>query len=139
MPEEAEIPRLVMEAWNRRDLEGIVALADPDIEYINSPDAVEPGTRRGHEGLRNVLQSQWEGMPGSRQVVDRIYVRGEEIISAGRVSMQMPGSAAGIESEALLSWRFRDGRVIRLQVLGAGAGFAEALEAAGLPEPEGGP
>ena len=58
--ENVEIVRRMNDAWNSRDLEATLALADPDVEYVNSPTAVEPGTRRGHEGLTTVLQAQWE-------------------------------------------------------------------------------
>jgi hypothetical protein len=46
----------------------------------------------------------------------------------------MPGSEARISNPLLISWRFRDGKIIRLEMLGAGPEFADALEAAGLRE-----
>jgi hypothetical protein len=46
----------------------------------------------------------------------------------------MPGSDARLDNPILLSWKFRDGKVIRLEMLGAGPEFPEALEAAGLSE-----
>jgi ketosteroid isomerase-like protein len=132
--ENAEIVRRVMDAWNRQDIQGILALADPDIEYVNAPAAVEPGTRRGHEGLAAVARTQWESLPGGRQEVDRLEVRDNEVISIGRVSRLLPGSDARIDNPILLSWKFRDGKVIRIEMLGAGPEFPEALEAAGLSE-----
>ena len=47
--ENVEIVRRLVDAWNRQDLEGILALIDPEAEYVNAPNAVEPGTRRGHD------------------------------------------------------------------------------------------
>ena len=52
----------------------------------------------------------------------------------GRVSRAMPGSDDRIDNPILQSWRFRDGKVIRLEMLGDGANFHDALEAAGLSE-----
>jgi ketosteroid isomerase-like protein len=132
MPQDAEIPERMLDAWNRRDLEGLLAFADPEIEYVNAPAAVEPGTRYGHEGLTAVVRAQWEGMPGMRQEVDRVHVRGNQVISVGRVSRQMPGSDARVENRILLSWRMREGKIVRLEVLGGGSDFDSALEAAGL-------
>jgi ketosteroid isomerase-like protein len=132
--ENLEIVRRLMDAWNRQDIQGLLALADPEIEYVNSPAAVEPGTRRGHDGLAAVARTQWESLPGARQEIDRLHDRGEEIISVGRVSRRMPGSDARIGNPILLSWKIRDGRVTRLEVLGAGSEFQKALEAAGLSE-----
>ena len=51
-----------------------------------------------------------------------------------RVSRAMPGSDARIDNPILQSWRFRDGKVIRLEMLGAGPEFQKALEAAGLSD-----
>jgi ketosteroid isomerase-like protein len=132
--ENVEIVRRAMDAWNRQDIQGILAHADPDIEYVNAPAAVEPGTRRGHEGLAAVARTQWQSLPGGRQEIDRLEDRGNEVISIGRVSRLMPGSDARLDNPILLSWKFRDGKVIRLEMLGAGPEFPEALEAAGLSE-----
>ena len=48
--ENVELARRIHGAWNDRDLETMRALADPEVEYVNSPTAVEPGTRHGHDG-----------------------------------------------------------------------------------------
>jgi hypothetical protein len=50
--ENVEMFRLAVDAWNRQDIEGILAFADPEIEYVNAPGAVEPGTKRGRDGMR---------------------------------------------------------------------------------------
>jgi ketosteroid isomerase-like protein len=130
--ENVEIVRGVMDAWNRKDVEGMLALADPEIDYVNAPTAVEPGTRRGHDGLAAVARAQWESLSGGRQEIDRLHDRGEEIISAGRVSRRMPDSETRIDTPILLSWTIRDGKVIRIEMLGVGPEFQQALEAAGL-------
>ena len=132
--ENVEIVHRVIGAWNRQDIEGLLALTDPEIEYVNAPDAVEPGTRRGHDELVAVVRMQWESLPGGRQEIDRVHARGDEIISVGRVSRRMPGSDARIGNPILVSWKIRDGSVTRLEVLGAGSEFHKALEAAGLRE-----
>jgi ketosteroid isomerase-like protein len=132
--ENVEVVRRVMDAWNRQDIEGILALADPGVEYVNAPTAVEPGTRRGHGGLATVARAQWESLPGGRQEIDRLDDRGDEVISVGRISRLMPGSEARIDTPILLSWLIRDGKVIRIEMLGTGPEFEKALEAAGLRE-----
>jgi hypothetical protein len=58
--ENVEIVRRMYDAWNRRDEEVAVGFTDPEVEYVNSPTAVEPGTRRGINELRAVLRMQWE-------------------------------------------------------------------------------
>ncbi len=130
--ENVEIVRRVIDAWNRQDIEGILALIDAEAEYINAATAVEPGTRRGHDEIVAVARTQWESLPGAVWEIDRLLDRGDEVISVGCVSRAMPGSDARIDNPILQSWRFRDGKVIRLEMLGAGPEFQEALETAGL-------
>ena len=129
-----EIIRRALDAWNRQDIEAILALTHPEGEYVNAPTAVEPGTRRGHDEIVAVMQKQWESIPGARSGDRSIHDRGDEIITVGRVSRTMPGSDARISNPILVSWKFRDGKIIRLELLGAGPGFPDALEAAGLSE-----
>src|SRR4051794_15097370 len=124
------ITRMVA-AWNRKDLEGVLAFADPEIEYVNQPDAIEPGTRRGHEGLTTVLRAQWEIMPATH-FVERFEIRGDEIMTIGGFTVQMPGSESRITDHSLVAWKVRDGKVLRMEVLGTGSSFFPALAEAGL-------
>lgn len=127
--------RRVVDAWNRRDLDELVALSDSEIEYVNSPGAVEPGTRRGYDGLAAVLQAQWETLLDGRQEIDRIHHHGDEVVTSGRLSRRMPDSEARVEEPLLTAWKVRDGKIARCQILGFGvAEVREALEAAGLTD-----
>ena len=132
--ENVEIVGRMVDAWNRQDLEAMLARTDPEAEYVNAPTAVEPGTRRGHDEMVAVLRKQWEGIPGAFQEIDRFHDRGDEILTEGRMSRTMPGSDARISTPFLASWKFREGKLIRLELLGGGPEFPEALEAAGLRE-----
>jgi ketosteroid isomerase-like protein len=133
--ENVEIVRRALDAWNRRDIEDLRALGDPEGEYVNSPTAIEPGTRRGRDELDAVIRAQWELLTDGRWEIDRVYDRGEEIIALGRLSRRMPGSEARLEDRALLSYRIRSGKIVRTEVLGFGRDEVDmALEAAGLRE-----
>ncbi len=133
--ENVEVVRAVIAAWNRRDLEAALSFTHPKVEYINAPSAVEAGTRHGHAGLSLVLRKQWAGLgPDARQEIDHAQARGNEVVLAARLSRQMPGSSSLIDNRVATRWTFRDGQVVRLEVLGAGSEFKSALEAAGLSE-----
>jgi ketosteroid isomerase-like protein len=130
-----ELTRRLVDAWNRRDLEAMLALADPEVEFVNSPSAVEPGTRRGIDEVTAVLRTQWEILIDGRLEIDRIYDRGDEIIIFARFSRRMPASESRLEGGgALLSWQFREGKLIRIQALGVGTEVQDTLKAAGLDE-----
>lgn len=126
------IVRQLIDAWNRRDMDAMLILADPGVEFVNAPQAVEPGTRRGHAEVARVFRTQWEFLADAVQVIDRVHDRGDEIITEAHVSRTMPGSDARFSNRILLSWEICSGRVVRLQVLGGGSAFDSARESAGL-------
>ena len=51
------VDRLV-EAWNRSDVDAILALFDPECEVVFAPEVPEPGPFHGHAELR-----QWACLP----------------------------------------------------------------------------
>jgi ketosteroid isomerase-like protein len=133
--ENVEIVRRGLDAWNRRDIDDLLADTDPGIEYVNSPTAVEPGTRRGVAEVRAVWRAQREILLDARFEVDRFFDRGDEIVVLGRLSRRMPGSDARIDDRFLGSWKLRHGKVIRVEALGFGRTEVQtALKAAGLLE-----
>lgn len=128
-----EIFHRALAAWNDRDVDAMLALTDPEVEYVNSPTAVEPGTRSGHASFEQVIRAQWEILSDARWEVDRLYERGDEVVGLGRMSRRMPGSDARIEDRFLVTVRFENGRMTRLEVLGFGQAEVQgALEALGL-------
>ena len=132
--ENVEIVRRVIDTWNRRDIDELLAGVDPGIEYVNAPKALEPGTRRGVAEVSAVWRAQWDTLDG-RIEVDRCFDRGDEIVVLGRLSAPIPRSDARIDDPVLLSWKLRDGKMIRFEALASGAADVQtALEAAGLSE-----
>jgi ketosteroid isomerase-like protein len=61
--ENVEVVRSFYDAWERDEFPGPVELMDAEIEYVNPPGAVEPGTRRGpaefSSAVGNVFE-RWE-------------------------------------------------------------------------------
>jgi hypothetical protein len=47
-----ELHRLTVEAFNARDIEGLIALFDPEVEFHSRFAAVGGAIYQGHEGLR---------------------------------------------------------------------------------------
>ena len=125
----------LLDAWNRRDLDPMLDRGGSELVFVNSPTAVEPGTRRGRDEVTEVARKQWEILADARFEVDKFFDRGDEVIALGRLSRSMPGSDTRIEEPALGSDRFRDGKITEVEVLGFGrTEVPKALEAAGLRE-----
>jgi ketosteroid isomerase-like protein len=133
---DSDVERLVsrfFDAWNRQDLAACLAAADPEVEYVNAPTAVEPGIRRGHEGFSLVLRKQWEGLGSTARVsIDRIEVEGDRAIVVATLSREMPGSDSRIEVHGAFRMTYRDERIFRVEQLGTAATLAAALESVGL-------
>jgi ketosteroid isomerase-like protein len=133
--ENVELVERFFDAWDRQDLGACLASADPEIEYVNAPFAVEPGTRHGHEGFSLVLRKQWEGLGASAHIdVEEAHVQGDAVLAIVRLSREMPGGGSQIEIRAVLRMTFRNGRILRVEPLGAGTSFDAGLKAAGLAE-----
>ena len=132
--ENVEIVRRMVDAWNRRDLEVLPVLVHPEAEYVNSPTAVEPGTRRGYDELTAVFQTQWEILD-ARQEIERIYDHGDEIFVLGGFSRRMPESETRLEARFLASFTIHQGKVTRIRALAFGpTEVQEALETLGLSD-----
>jgi hypothetical protein len=125
-----ELYRLGIEAFNRRDLEGFLALADPDVVGISRVLAIEGQSYRGHDGTREWWNDLLGVFPEFR--IEVVWVRdaGNLTVSELRNSAHGEGSAALEEAVWQVS-EWRDGRVVQWQIHES---EQDALEAAGLTE-----
>jgi ketosteroid isomerase-like protein len=99
---EVETIRAGLAALNRRDVEGMLATLQPDVELVPMRAVLEGTVYRGHEGLRRWLDDMaedWEEFamdsfeveqlePGRVLVLGRFHVRGK---SSG-VEMDLPSA-----------------------------------------------
>ncbi len=120
-----------IDAFNRRDLDAFLALADPRVIGISRVLAIEGGTYEGHDGTRE----WWNGLlgvfPDFR--IEIVWVRdaGNLTVSELRNQAHGEGSAAALDEQVWQVSEWRDGLVARWQMY---ATRAEALEAVGLRE-----
>jgi ketosteroid isomerase-like protein len=54
--ENVELVRRAYEAFDT-DLDALLRLLDPDIEWVSPGDSIEPGRRRGHRGVRDAFSA----------------------------------------------------------------------------------
>ncbi len=129
--ENVELYRRGIEAFNRRDLEAFLALADPDVVGISRVLAIEGGSYRGYDGTRE----WWKDLLGVFPdfTIEIVWVRdaGDRTVAELRNSAHGEGSAAPL---AELVWQvseWRDRRVVWWEMFES---EQEALEAAGVSE-----
>ena len=104
-------------------------LASPDIEYVNPPDAVEPGTRRGTDNVVAAMRGFSEVWRESRHELHELFDREDVVVAAVSWYTLSTGSESELVQEEAHTWTLRDGRIARFEW---GRDLSGALRAAGL-------
>ena len=129
--QDVELYRRGIDAFNRRDLETFLALADSDVLGMSRVLAIEGGSYRGHDGTREWWRDLLGVFPDFR--IEVVWVRdaGDVTVSELRNSAHGEGGAAPLEEFVWQVSEWSDGRVVRWQMYES---EQEAIEAAGLRE-----
>jgi ketosteroid isomerase-like protein len=106
------------------------ALTD-DVEWVNPPDSVETGTRRGPDAFNEGIASVYEGWADSRFVPEQVVARGGEVVALGVLRVRGRAVGVDVQREHGQVWTFRDGRLARMRWFNS---HRETLAAAGLTE-----
>ncbi len=96
---------------------GIVDLLDPEIEWVNPPEAIEGGTRRGIEGFTEAMRNARQGLGLYRYEVGRMVERGDRVAATARFHIiEAPRSGVSLTSSSHGDlWTFRGDRVVRIE------------------------
>ena len=127
--ENVELYRQGIDAFNRRDLESFLALADPDVLGTSRVLAIEGGSYRGHEGAREWWKTLLDVFPDFTIEVVSVRDAGQRTVAALCNRVHGEASAAALEELVWQVAEWRDGRVVRWEIH---ASEQDALEAAGL-------
>jgi ketosteroid isomerase-like protein len=114
-----------VEAWNRGDIDGLLAYMDEEVEIHSFLVAME-GRFHGHDGVRRWWQSFQELLPDWRADVERIEPRGSATVARLRVTGHGRESGVPVDQTIWHVIEWRDGKVVRFS---AHRTEAEALEA----------
>jgi ketosteroid isomerase-like protein len=126
------VRRFYAEGLFDRDPDRIVQeFATPDIEYINPPEAVEPGIRRGRAEVAQALRNSSELFDSSRHELHDLFDRGDAVVAAVSFSTRGRGSGVELVQHEAHTWTWRDGKIVRFEW---GRDLGAALEAVRLQE-----
>ena len=128
--ENVELVRRFYEAW-ARDESGPIELMHSEIEYVNPPGAVEPGTRRGRAAFSTAVQGVFDGWESWQVEPEQFRAEGDRVVVVLRYRARGRGSGVEIQGRESALWTLRDGKVLRYAWF---QGPTDALEAAGLSE-----
>jgi ketosteroid isomerase-like protein len=127
-----EVVRRWVDAYNRRDLDGLIALCDSEIE-IRSYFVTIERVFRGHEGIHEYFKGLDEAYAHFQLVPIEFIDAGAAVVFAGHVDWRGKESGAGGTTQIVPALWLRAGKVFRTETF---TDRMQALEAVGLTEQE---
>jgi ketosteroid isomerase-like protein len=124
--ENVDTVRALYRQWNRGDLSGFSELLAEDAEFVNPPEAVEPGTRRGPDGFAAAWWAVIDSFGSSSHEVLHLHDAGEAVIASVLFRGEGTESGIGVQQPEFHVWTFRGGKISRFAWFRR---LAEALEA----------
>src|SRR5215211_6708933 len=131
--ENEELAHRAYDAFSSGDLEALLALTDPEVEFTSLVLEAEGGggTYRGHEGVREYFESlrgvfaDWHSeIVGTRAFGEMLVIQSHGVATGG-------ASGVRLEQDFWQAARVRDGKIVWWKFCRT---EAEALEAVGLSE-----
>jgi len=126
--ENAEIVRRLYDAWAREEFPGPNQHMDPEIEYVNTIDAVEPGTHHGLAAFRRAVERVLESWETWQMEPEVLKAAGDKVAVVVRYRARGRESGVEVEGRESALWTLRDGRVVRYAWFHGPADAFEALE-----------
>jgi ketosteroid isomerase-like protein len=123
-----------VEAFNRRDVDTLLAELDPDVDWYDVFQVMlggEAAVFRGEEGVRELFRDFDESFAELHLEFWEIRDLGDRIVAIGDIRMLGRQSGAQIESPIGSIIQFKKGKAIRIRSY---LDVQETLEAAGLRE-----
>jgi uncharacterized protein len=132
--EDVQTVRQGYEAFNRGDVEWMVAQLDPEIVWEDAAEVPGSASHRGIREVRGYLESfarQWEEI---RFEPERILDAGEQVVALVRMAARGKASGAQVDARLAHVYELREGRGMRVLRVRTFFDRERALEAAGLEE-----
>jgi ketosteroid isomerase-like protein len=104
---------------------------DPEVVYVNPPEAVEPGRRRGVEGMLTAIENLADSFESTEHRVNEVFDAGDAVVASVTFHALGRDSGAQLTQEEAHTWTFRNGKVISFEW---GRDLHAALKAVGLSE-----
>jgi uncharacterized protein len=127
--ENVEVVRHIYGVWAEDGSPVGSGLLDPEIEWVNPPDAVERGTRRGLDSFGEAADSVSETFEGVGVDIDEMLDAGDRVVVLATLHGRGRGSGADLERRQGYIWTLRDGMATRFEWFTTPD---DALRAAGL-------
>jgi ketosteroid isomerase-like protein len=128
--ENVDLTRRAFQAFEDRDLDGVLALLDDDVEAVPILAGMEGGYH-GHDGIRRWWANLLGTFPDFHAEIRELRDLGDVTLAVLRLRGRGAGSDTPVDAPAWQVTRFRDGKCIGWRVY---TSEREALDAARLWE-----
>ena len=130
--ENVETVKRALDAFNRRDVEGLVALTTADLQWFPAmPGIVAGDSFHGREGVEQYFAGLAETWVEYRSIVEEFRDLGDSVLMLGQLEGRGRGSGAAVAAPQGTVCEFRGGRI---SVIRTYLDHADALKAVGLRE-----
>ncbi len=109
----------------------LAALLAPDVEYVNPPEAVDPGTRRGKAEVLRAFKNIEDNFDSTRYELHELFDAGDSVVASISFFARGRGSETEVEQAEAHTWTFRSGGIVRFEWC---RDLPRALEGVGLAE-----
>ena len=112
--EDVEVIRKGIEAFNAGDVEAMLALADPDLEWRPAFGAATGGATayHGYAGFREYWRGTQDIFDYFRFEPEQVIDDGTSIVVVGRGSGRAKGSGIQIDQPFAMLWKVRAGKTV---------------------------
>jgi ketosteroid isomerase-like protein len=128
MTHNADVIRNTYDAFARGDIETVVAVLDPKVEWTEAAGFPTAGTYTGPEavvaGVFVRLGTEWENFEA---VPDRITADGGTVVATGTYSGIFKETGRSFTARFAHVWEMRDGKVVGFEQVADTAKVQEAL------------
>ena len=131
--ENVEILRQGYEALSRGDVDAVLEICDPDVEFHLPEGGINTGTLRGHRALKEFLEGYIDAFEPFRMEPERFLEADDQVVVVLRVVGRGRGSGLEVDVRPAHLWTMDSGRAVRIQAF-TESEHGAALDAAGLSE-----
>ncbi len=112
--ENVELVRRAYEAFDS-DLEALLRLLDSAIEWVSPSDAIEPGVRRGHQGVRDAFAATAMAWADPTHTPHEFVEAGQKVLVP--VTFRGHGRGSGMDAERpeFHVWTVSEGSIVRFE------------------------
>ena len=129
--ENVEIVKRLIDAFNRRDVDGFAEITTPDFEWITSMAAVEGEIFQGREGIETYFGHMRDAWEEFLVIAEDYRDLGDRVLLLGQLEARGLASGVPISTSLDILYDLRDGEISRMHSY---LDHDEAVRAAGLEE-----